>query len=71
MTEPRENAPADVEVGGRWRARRAERHRGARVETRTSGGVESEELREGVPDAPEGRRWRMRAWLRDPRRQET
>jgi len=60
---------ADLEIGASWRARSVRHHRDADVRTATSGDAKwSEELSEREPEAPEGRRWRLLAWLRDPNR---
>jgi hypothetical protein len=56
---------ADFEIGTRWTAKRVRREGSATVRTATSGAVDrSEELNECEPNAPEGWRWRLRAWLR-------
>jgi hypothetical protein len=70
--------PADIEVGGSWRADSVRWQQHGRSDTETLGDVETEELREkaGLPDAPSrghsyrdvARRWRFSTWLRDPNR---
>jgi hypothetical protein len=78
VSEERELSPADIEVGGNWRARSARWGSQARQNTETLGDVDTEELgeKEGLPDSPRrdrtyrnvARRWRFSAWLRDPGR---
>jgi hypothetical protein len=68
-------SPADLEVGGSWRAGRARWNRRAHRRTETLGDVETEGLKEkeGLPESPSpgrtyrnvARRWRFSAWLRD------
>jgi hypothetical protein len=54
-------------MSAKWRASGAKSHADAKVRTLTAGDAKwSEELSERVPDAPEGRRWRLLAWVRDP-----
>jgi hypothetical protein len=61
---PSASGQPDFEIGTRWTAERVARKRSATVRTATSGDVEwSDELDECEPSAPEGRRWRLRAWL--------
>jgi hypothetical protein len=67
-------APADIEVGGSWRAASARWRARAPSHTETLGDLDTEELREktGLPDSPRrGRKyrdvrriWRFSAWLR-------
>jgi hypothetical protein len=71
----RDDRPADVEVGARWRAGSAPWRVRARTHTEAVGDVESEELRdtEGLPDSPQpgrpyrsaARRWHFATWLRE------
>jgi hypothetical protein len=78
VSEERYLSPADIEVGGNWRAGSARWGARARQNTETLGDVETEELqeKERLPDSPPrdrtyhnvARRWRFSAWLRDPGR---
>ena len=78
MSEERELSPADIEMGGNWRAGSARWGSQGRLNTETLGDVDTEELaeEEGLPDSPRpdrtyrnvARRWRFSAWLRDPKR---
>jgi hypothetical protein len=78
VSEERELSPADIEVGGNWRAGSARWGSRARQITETLGDVDTEELaeKEGLPDSPRrdrtyrngARRWHFSAWLRDPKR---
>jgi hypothetical protein len=73
MTPAREpeGPPADFEVAGGLKAGRATWGRTGRVETRTTGDVETEELRAREPEEPQPGRpyrnarlaWRLRARL--------
>lgn len=75
MSEDRYLSPADIEIGGSWRAAIARWHTSAEAQTETLGDVDNEELQEktGLPDSPRrgrtyrdvSRRWRFSAWLRE------
>lgn len=75
MSEERYLSPADLEVGGSWRARSARWRTRAERQTETLGELDTEELqeKEGLPDRPRryrtyrdvAGRWRLSAWLRE------
>ena len=57
---------ADFEIRATWSAEHVRHSRKAIVQTATQGDVDrSDELSEAQPGRPEGKRWRLRAWLRD------
>ncbi len=57
----------DLEVRASWSARRVRRRHEAVVRKATLGDIDrSDELSEVPPGGAEGRRWRLRGWLRDP-----
>ena len=74
MSEDPFLSPADIEVGGSWRAASARWRARAPSQTETLGDVDTEELQEqkGLPDSPRpgrtyrdvSRIWRFSAWLR-------
>jgi hypothetical protein len=76
VSEERYLSPADLEVGGSWRAGSARWGTRARHNAESLGELDTEELqeKEGLPDSPRrnrayrnvARRWRFSAWLRDP-----
>jgi hypothetical protein len=67
VTDEQQPPRPDLEISASWRAGSARRHGDAKVRTLTAGDAKwSEELSEREPDAPEGRRWRLFAWVRDP-----
>ena len=67
MTDGQQPPRPDFEIGASWRASSAKHHADAKVRKFTAGDAKwSEELSEREPDAPEGRRWRLFAWIRDP-----
>jgi hypothetical protein len=56
---------ADFEVDAGWEAKAVRSRRAANARTRTRGDIdEVEELTEAKPKGAEGKRWRVRAWLR-------
>lgn len=67
------DSPPDLEIDTGWRAGRASWQRRGRVEVRTTGDLDTEELSRSPdgPDEPEpgrsyrgaARRWRFAAWL--------
>jgi hypothetical protein len=77
VSDGRDEAPADLEMGGGFRGRAVKRRRLARSEVRSSGDVETEELseREEGPEHPrpgrsysdEKRSWRFSVRLKGPR----
>ncbi|HEY1274696.1 MAG TPA: hypothetical protein VGF25_07290 [Thermoleophilaceae bacterium] len=75
MSEPPDERPPDLEIGGGWSAERAKWSRQATVRKGLTGQPDTEELneKEGLPDRPAkgrshqnvARRWRLSAWIRE------
>jgi hypothetical protein len=73
VSRPPDGRPADLEIGGSWRARSARWARTAEVRTRVSGDPNTEEMneRERLPERSDtgrtyhgsARRWHFAAWL--------
>ena len=60
---------ADFEVDAGWEAKAVRSRRPTAARTNTRGDVgEVEQLTEVGPQAAEGKRWRLRAWLRSSNR---
>ena len=67
MTDGHKPPRPDLEISASWQASSAKRHADSKVRKLTAGDAKwSEELSEREPNAPEGRRWRLFAWVRDP-----
>jgi hypothetical protein len=62
-----EHLAADLELSAGWSGKVVSRTRSATVQTTTAGDIDdSDVLTEGERSASDGKRWRLRSWMRNP-----